>query len=482
MDSGSNLMRKCAEHFRQYSVILLICAGFALALPSHLDWRSNNGNWLPPVKNQGGCSSAWAFCATTLAESRIKFAQGDTSLNPDLSEQYLMSCSDFPPPDCGGGNILAALYFMRSMGIPREGCFPYTALAQPCSSKCANWQDSLVKVPGVKSIYATDASSFIDSLKFMLGTIGPVGANMNVYSSFNAYTTGIIDRLYGTFAGGQPIVIVGYNDSGSYWICRNTWGTGWGEKGYFRINYGVSNFFLSLEAYAVTSTDYDNDSVNDGVDKCPLDPHKSRPGLCGCGTSDTGPGAVPLKVPLKSPDHRAIVQMDSVTLTWHKLADPICGYIVEIADDSVMGSVVERDTVRVDTLFAMTGLLDKNTYWWRVKAGNSNGPGPIGESRSFVVQIATTATHPDRATGITRIGAVRNGKIMVTLSENTEISMALFSLQGRMLMPAADRFYCRGSHEISIPQNRLMPGSYILHLTDHGQKSERIFVVPEETR
>ena len=34
------------------------------------------------------------------------------------------------------------------------------------------------------------------------------------------------------------MAIVGYDDSQGAWICKNSWGTGWGMNGFFLIKYG----------------------------------------------------------------------------------------------------------------------------------------------------------------------------------------------------------------------------------------------------
>ena len=56
---------------------------------------------------------------------------------------------------------------------------------------------------------------------------------------FQTYTSGIMS---GTACGDGKLVnhnavIVGYGTSGStpYWLVRNSWGTGWGESGYFQV-------------------------------------------------------------------------------------------------------------------------------------------------------------------------------------------------------------------------------------------------------
>jgi C1A family cysteine protease len=42
--------------------------------------------------------------------------------------------------------------------------------------------------------------------------------------------------------GGHAVICVGYNDARSVWIMQNSWGTGWGDKGYFYLPY---NYLLS---------------------------------------------------------------------------------------------------------------------------------------------------------------------------------------------------------------------------------------------
>jgi len=61
-----------------------------------------------------------------------------------------------------------------------------------------------------------------------------------VYNDFFAYSSGTYspDTSSGV-AGGHCVSVVGYSDPGKFWICKNSWGTGWGESGFFCIAYGV---------------------------------------------------------------------------------------------------------------------------------------------------------------------------------------------------------------------------------------------------
>ena len=55
---------------------------------------------------------------------------------------------------------------------------------------------------------------------------------------YRFYSGGIYEPS-GDFLGYHLVTIVGYNDDPGYWICKNSWGSNWGENGWFRIKYDV---------------------------------------------------------------------------------------------------------------------------------------------------------------------------------------------------------------------------------------------------
>ena len=46
----------------------------------------------------------------------------------------------------------------------------------------------------------------------------------------------------------------GYNDSGGYWIVKNSWGLNFGESGYFRIKYNQCGMGTDFPWYGVTTS------------------------------------------------------------------------------------------------------------------------------------------------------------------------------------------------------------------------------------
>jgi hypothetical protein len=90
----------------------------------------------------------------------------------------------------------------------------------------------VVKITGWHTI-ADDTAS----MKTWLSTRGPLSSCFNVYNDFFAYAGGVYHHVTGGPVGGHCISVVGYDEAAQCWICKNSWGTGWGEGGFFRISY-----------------------------------------------------------------------------------------------------------------------------------------------------------------------------------------------------------------------------------------------------
>jgi hypothetical protein len=209
--------------------------------PLSLDWRNKDGHdWTTPIRNQGNCGSCYAFGSYGAMESCLKIKNNDPNMNIDLSEEFMVSCGDewyLRIMGCDGAYADDTFNFIEDHGAIPESCFPYTSgdgSVPPCSNKCPNWQDLIISVDDCGLL-----QNSIESIKNAIVNYGPVSANFEVYEDFyNDYTGGIYVHSYGNFIGYHRIAVVGYNDNPGYWICKNSWGDGWGEGGWFEIAYG----------------------------------------------------------------------------------------------------------------------------------------------------------------------------------------------------------------------------------------------------
>ena len=241
--------------------------------PSEFNWMMYNGeDWTSPIQNQGSCGSCWLFAAIGCLECIINIQEGHADLDPDLSEQYVMSCL----PDaggCKGGWADRAFRYIKLTsaqgnyhnGVIPESCFPYRAIDVQgcdyldcdndpvlCSEKCDDWEQYLVPIVNYGYWDAHGSQTDIDAIKTQVMNDGPVATSMYATDEFKQWVnqhhgpteyfpyTGLVQY------SNHCIVIVGWKDDpsiekGGYWICKNSWGEYPGYNGFFNIEYSSLN-------------------------------------------------------------------------------------------------------------------------------------------------------------------------------------------------------------------------------------------------
>ena len=210
----------------------------AVGAPAAYDLRNVAGkNFITPVKDQGNCGSCVAFGSCATVEGTLRVQTNNPNLGVDLSEAHLFYCQARSQGRmCSGANggwwVPPALDCFKNTGVADEPCYPYTGGDQNCTNLCANWQSRVTKIMNWHAI--TNPAD----MKTWISTKGPLAACFTVYQDFFNYHSGVYHHVTGGVAGGHCISVVGYSDTGRFWICKNSWGTGWGEQGFFCIAYG----------------------------------------------------------------------------------------------------------------------------------------------------------------------------------------------------------------------------------------------------
>jgi len=205
------------------------------ANPDAVDWREKGA--VSPVKNQGGCGSCWAFSATETLESHYQIASGKTLL---LSPQTFVNCVKNPQQcggtgGCEGATMELAFNLTVSTGIALESDIPYAGRDETCKS-----YNAAVKCTG----YVKNPVNSAIGLESALATKGPISITVAA-GSWQLYGGGVFHGCSKGFLGHQDntldhgVQAVGYTKD--YWIVRNSWGAGWGEKGFIRIQRATDN-------------------------------------------------------------------------------------------------------------------------------------------------------------------------------------------------------------------------------------------------
>ncbi|MFC2015378.1 C1 family peptidase [Chloroflexota bacterium] len=213
--------------------------------PIGWDWRDVDGtDWTTPVRDQQGCGSCVAFGTVAVLESMLKRHQNDANLQVDLSEAYLFFCGCGDCCDVGWWPT-DALDFAQSTGVPDEACFPYRDQDTPCSNACQDWQGRAIRVVGWREL------ADVTGRKEWLSSTGPVVGCMAVYRDFFSYVGGVYRHSSGSLSGYHAVGVVGYSEEEQAWICKNSWGSNWGEAGWFKIGYGECGIDTQFAMYAV---------------------------------------------------------------------------------------------------------------------------------------------------------------------------------------------------------------------------------------
>eukprot|EP00928_Gymnodinium_smaydae_P070051 TRINITY_DN53993_c0_g1_i1.p1 TRINITY_DN53993_c0_g1~~TRINITY_DN53993_c0_g1_i1.p1 ORF type:complete len:376 (-),score=68.99 TRINITY_DN53993_c0_g1_i1:52-1179(-) len=202
-------------------------------LPDSMDWRAKEGV-VTPAKNQGGCGSCWAFSTVETLESHLAIATGQPA--PVLSPQQVVSCAP-NPQHCGGTGGCAGstqplgFNYTESAGITLESDYPYTGETGTC-------EKSKIKPVAKNTGYVQLPANDYTALMTAVATKGPVAISLAAGAfAWQLYGGGVYDGKGCGWDEDHAVQLVGYGQDGDkmYWIVRNSWGPGWGEKGFMRL-------------------------------------------------------------------------------------------------------------------------------------------------------------------------------------------------------------------------------------------------------
>ena len=244
----------------------------AAALPGRWDWRDLGA--VTSVKNQGSCGSCYAFAAIGNFESNLLI---DGAGSYDFSENHAKECNwqelndyRYPPGtpwgSCAGGNYFMLASLFSQKGTVLESCDPYVASDVDCNDTCS-YEKTLLDW----RIISGDAVPDTEVLKsYIFAAASPVYTSIYAgdgdawQTEFGNYDGSYTLHHPGTEATNHTVLIVGWDDSLTHaggtggWIVKNSWGTDWGDNGYFYIAYGSASIGMH-SSFVHAWQDYDPD-------------------------------------------------------------------------------------------------------------------------------------------------------------------------------------------------------------------------------
>jgi cathepsin K len=219
-----------------------------LNLPQNFDLSS----LMPPVRSQGGQGSCVSFATTYYLKSyqekvqnKYDFITYDDVMSPAFVYNFSKSIGD-----CNTGSCIEnALYVLKTKGTNTWSEFPYNPFN--CNKKpSVALMESALKHRISKSYkvnsFVKDNQNykFLDIAKTLIYQENPIIIAIKIDRNFVDNLPKRADNLYvyerfdyEKNYGNHAMLIVGYNDELKAFKVVNSWGTGWGDKGYCWISY-----------------------------------------------------------------------------------------------------------------------------------------------------------------------------------------------------------------------------------------------------
>ncbi len=236
--------------------------------------KVNLGAWFSAVEDQGNLGSCTANAGVALVEYFERRAFGK---HTDASRLFLYKATRNLLHWTGdtGAFLRKTMAAMVLFGVPPEEYWPYdiTAFDQEPPSFCYAFAQNFKAIKYVRlDPPGTPAAGLLNRIKVYLAAGVPTMFGFTVYTSISeATTTGKIP--YPTegekVSGGHAVVAVGYDDAmkikgtgenapetkGALMI-RNSWGTGWGDKGYGWLPYEMVLNGLAVDWWSLIKSDW----------------------------------------------------------------------------------------------------------------------------------------------------------------------------------------------------------------------------------
>jgi C1A family cysteine protease len=211
-----------------FVIIAATCVLAGNGIPRAIDWRSRGV--VGPVMNQGDCNSPALFAAVSNIASVSAITNGLKYI--PLSYNFFKACE--PRGGCSAGRDGFGHNVYKYVELFCHGRVLSEATWAKSNKSCIDY-DKLPYSAQIERVIPIHGGE--QEMMNFVAKSGPVFVRLQLdRQSLQTYRAGIFDCQQ----GGQDLhaaLIVGFNTTTPipYWILQNSFGSGWGESGYFQV-------------------------------------------------------------------------------------------------------------------------------------------------------------------------------------------------------------------------------------------------------
>lgn len=209
--------------------------------------------FVPSIKNQGNIGACASHAMCTALEMLYKMQKPDDWI--PLSERfhyYIVRSPEFMNtlPQDSGQYLQVMCRVANQVGVTFEQLCPYNT--NKYNEQPSWWSYSTAKLMRIKSYYrCLDSDDIFNALinkKPVVIGIQVRGSFFNLNKNNDVYNPLNTEKVY----GGHAITICGYNKDKDSFLIVNSWGTNWGNEGYFWAPRSMIDSSDLIDAWAVS--------------------------------------------------------------------------------------------------------------------------------------------------------------------------------------------------------------------------------------
>jgi len=205
------------------------------AMPASIDLRSS----CPPVLDQGQLGSCTAnSIANAHRFDQMKQNKGQSFAPSRLFIYYNERDMEGTVNEDAGAMIRDGIKSIAQLGVCEETEWPYTITKFTNKPSAACYKDALEH----QALSYQRVTQTLTQMKGCLASGFPFVFGFTVYEGFESPAVAKSGEVNlpapgEKVLGGHAVLAVGYDDGKQRFTVMNSWGTGWGKKGFFTIPY-----------------------------------------------------------------------------------------------------------------------------------------------------------------------------------------------------------------------------------------------------